>query len=187
MSGMQSSSMLGVDRHTAVLFVVGGFQFVIEADLVEEIRSLQGVEPIHWVESHPGLAKVTHVVHRGRRKFFVVDSGRYFQLPQSHSSRVLLLRRMDVGILVDGVDRMVEFGAVYPLPEAFEGAERSWYLGLTLLQQRLVPVVNSASFVTEEELAVLRSATHSRQIEAENESTKVQLVKDWGLRSGGHV
>lgn len=181
-----SSSMLGVEQHTAVLFSVGGFQFVIEAELVDEIRSLEGLEPIVWTRSRVSLPKVTHALHRGRRNFFVVDAGIYFQLPQPHPARILLLRRMDVGILVEGVDRMVEFGAVYPLPQAFAGEERSWYLGLTFLQQRVVPVVNPSSFITEEELALLRDATYVRQIEAESESAQVQSVKDWGLRSGGH-
>ncbi len=185
MCALPSNSMPGTVQHTAVLFSVNGFQFVIEADLVDEIRGLEGMEKIVWTRSRVNLPKVTHVLHRGRRNFFLVDAGNYFRFEQSQAARILLLRKKDVGVLVDGVDRMVEFGAVYPLPEAFAGEERSWYLGLTFLQQRVVPVVNTASFITDDELTLLRDAAHLPQIEAASERTRVQAVKDWGLRSGG--
>ena len=187
MCPLPAGSLLATEQHPAVLFSVGAFQFVIEANLVDEIRGLQGMEPIVWTRAVENLPQVTHVLHRGRRRFFIVDGGIYFQLTQARPARILLLRNADIGILVDGVDRMVEFGAVYRLPRAFGGAERSWYLGVTFLQEKVVPVVNPASFITKEDLMLLRETTQLRQIEATSESAKAPSVKDWGLRSGGHT
>jgi chemotaxis signal transduction protein len=187
MCALQAGSLLGPEQHAAVLFSVSGFQFVIEASMVDEIRNMEGLEPVVWTRSVVDLPQVTHVLHRGRRRFFVVDGGVYFQLQQARPARILLLRNADIGILVDGVDRMVEFGAVYRLPRAFGGAERSWYLGVTFLQEKVVPVVNPASFIREEDLMLLREATQLRQIEASSESAKAPRVTDWGLRSGGRT
>jgi hypothetical protein len=44
---------------------------------------------------------------------------------------------------------------VLPLPHAFCGEERKWYLGLAVLDEHVVPVVNPACFLAPETLLEL--------------------------------
>jgi hypothetical protein len=41
------------------------------------------------------------------------------------------------------------------LPQAFCNEERTWYRGVTALEQNVVPVVNPEGFLTPEEIALL--------------------------------
>jgi hypothetical protein len=41
------------------------------------------------------------------------------------------------------------------LPQAFCNEERTWYRGVTALDQNVVPVVNPEGFLTSEEIALL--------------------------------
>lgn len=177
MPPVRNNTLPQAEVHTAILFSVGDFWFVIDAGIVEEIRGLGGLERISWPRPEAGLDKVTHTLARGSRMVFVVDGGTYFKVRDSHPSRVLLLRGIDVAILVDGVDRMVEFGAIYRLPQAFTGEEMSWYIGLTFLQKRVIPVVNPGTLVTRAEMAILRDASRHRQLPAGSPS----YVEDWRL------
>ena len=174
----RASSVPAGEVHTAILFAVGAFQFVIDAGVIDEIRGLGGLERISWPRPQAGLDKVTHVLHRGARPHFVVDGGTYFRIPDAHPSRILLLRGIEVGLLVDGVDRMVEYGSVFRLPQAFTGEECSWYLGLTFLQKRVIPVVHPGAFVTRSELAILRDASQHRQLEATSASSREHFMDE---------
>jgi hypothetical protein len=168
-----ANSIPAAEVHTAILFFVGAFSFVIDAGVIEEIRGLGGIERISWPRPQAGLDKVTHLLHRGKRTAFIVDGGTYFRVPDAHPARILLLRGIDVGLMVDGVDRMVEYGSMFRLPQAFTGEECSWYLGLTFLQKKVIPVVHPGAFVTRAELSILRDASQHRQLEASSPSSRL--------------
>jgi len=87
----------------------------------------------------------------------VVDAARHFQLPPSHPSRVLVLRNMPTGVLVDSTDRIMEISALHALPPAFTHEERGWYRGLAVVNGQVVPVVNHGAFLNRAELETLRA------------------------------
>jgi chemotaxis signal transduction protein len=51
---------------------------------------------------------------------------------------------------------MTDISVVQPLPTAFRGLERTWYRGLAILDGVVVPVVNPAAFLSENEATDLR-------------------------------
>ena len=65
-----------------------------------------------------------------------------FDVEPGQDARLIVLRGGDVGIGVDRVERMIETGAPRPLPQAFQGDERAWYLGLVHADGNVVPLVN---------------------------------------------
>jgi hypothetical protein len=72
-----------------------------------------------------------------------------FDVERGHDIRLIVLRSGEVGIGVDCVERMIETGAPRPLPQAFQGAERSWYLGLVQADGVLIPIVNTETLKQE--------------------------------------
>jgi hypothetical protein len=70
----------------------------------------------------------------------------------------MILREFRVVVLVDGIDRMAEIPAVYPLPRAFSGKERFWYRGLTYLEDHVIPVIHPGGFLTRDEFHRLDQA-----------------------------
>jgi hypothetical protein len=44
------------------------------------------------------------------------------------------------------------------LPQAFCNEERTWYRGVTALDQNVIPVVNPEGFLTSEEIALLEQS-----------------------------
>ena len=142
----------------AIVFSVGLETFAIAASAVLEIGSTDGLAGAASAFSHPEVPTVRHTLQRGGRTYYVVNACAYFRMPTSRPSLVLLLNASRTALLVDRIERMTEVTRLIELPHAFSGEERTWYLGLAILNDRVVPVVNPASFLTSAEIALLDSA-----------------------------
>ncbi len=147
-----------------ILFTIGDNTFAIGAATVNEIQSLQGMQSIG---SQPRqFGKVRHTITREGHRYWVVDGNVHFGMMPTHSTRVLLLGSVPVGLKVDAIVRMTEIARVLPLPEAFSGEERQWYLGLALVDGTVVPVLNPDSFLSHYDLTSLeQSIAHSEPLE----------------------
>lgn len=141
-----------------ILFTVGGYKFAIAAGAVREIRSLEGLRQFSAGPNYSRLERVEFTLERNGVTYFVVDGARHFHLPASQPTRLLILRHTAAGVLVDSTDRMTEISVLHALPQAFRGAERSWYRGLAVLSGDVVPVVNQTAFLSKAEALMLKSA-----------------------------
>ncbi|HTK95057.1 MAG TPA: chemotaxis protein CheW [Terriglobales bacterium] len=146
-------------KHEAViLFAVGEYRFAIAANAVEEIRNTQGLQSLPPGAVTPRLAKFRQTLERDHKRYFVVDSNLHFRLFPSKATRLLVLRESNAAVLVDHTDRIIEIGQLHALPRAFQGEERQWYRGLAMIEDRVVPVVNPAAFMSRSEFTVLQAA-----------------------------
>lgn len=141
-----------------ILFGVGSYTFAIAAHAVEEIRNLDGIRPLPAGAATPRLGKFKHVLDRDRKKYFVVDSNLHFRLFPSKGTRLLVLRDSAAAVLVDHTERIIEIGSLHALPRAFQGEERQWYRGLAMIEERVVPVIDPAAFMSKAEFTVLQAA-----------------------------
>ena len=141
-----------------ILFSVGGTTFAIAAAAVDEIRDLSGLEPLRVGYLNAKFNKFKYTLLREGRTCFVLDAATHFHLLPTRPSRLLLLRHLPAGVLVDGIDRMTEISALHALPRAFTGEERDWYRGLAVLKDNVVPVVKPEAFLTKAESTVLNAA-----------------------------
>lgn len=157
-----------------ILFTVGAHRLAIAASAVQEIRSTDSLAGASAKLSQTELPKVQHIIHRGKRSYYVVHSGNHFQLPATHPTLVLVLRQARVAVLVDGIDRMATISRLYTLPRAFAGEERHWYRGLALIEDRVVPVVDPSGFLSEEE--VQRLDKHAATIAEERRTIEGSLA-----------
>jgi chemotaxis signal transduction protein len=140
-----------------ILFLVSGQTFAISASAVHEIRSTDSLSGTATEISHSPVPKVGHLLRRGRRAYYVVNACEHFRLPASRPTLVLVLRSVPVAILVDRIDRMEAMSLLMALPHAFCGAERVWYRGITLMDEDVVPVLNPAGFLTEQQSFLLEA------------------------------
>jgi len=140
-----------------ILFAVGGYRFACPAAAVDEIRALDGLQPVSVGFAQSRLTRVKFSLERDGRTWYVVDANLHFRILPSKPSRLLLLRETRAGFLVDSIDRMAEIAAIRPLPRAFRGEERQWFRGLAVIGQDVVPVVNPAAFLSKAELAVIEA------------------------------
>ncbi len=146
---------------TAILFSLGSSTFAIEAESVDEIRNLEGlVEYMH--HGHHRFKKVKYTLERQQRTYFVIDAGAQFRMQPSKPTRLLLMRRMAVGVLVEEIDQMQEIARIHQLPLAFTGEERNWYRGLAVIKGRVVPVVRPECFLSKAEVSVLSANVGDR-------------------------
>ena len=136
----------------AILFTIGEVTFAIVASAVSEIQTLKGTLPIR------ATGKVRHSLVREGRRYWVVDANLHFGLLPTPSDRILLLRESPIGLKVDAIERMAEISRLLALPRAFQNDERHWYLGLTLIDGRVIPVVNPNSFLSHFDLNSLEAA-----------------------------
>ena len=140
-----------------ILFGVGNHTFAIPASSVEEIRNLDGLVP-HSVDSpFSNLRKVKFSFERNKKICFVIDCNLHFRMQASCPTRILVLRDLPIGLLVDRIDRMCELPAVRKLPQAFTGEERTWYRGLAVVKDEPVPVVNPLAFLSKAEIAIAQA------------------------------
>jgi chemotaxis signal transduction protein len=144
-------------REDVIVFAVSGFKLAIAAGAVKEIRGMEGLHPFTLGGISAQIAKLKHTLERDGTTYFVVDAARHFQLPPSHPSRVMVLRNMPTGVLVDSTDRIMEISALHALPPAFTHEERGWYRGLAVVNGQVVPVVNHSAFLNRAELETLRA------------------------------
>ncbi len=143
-----------------ILFSVGGTTFAIAAAAVDEIRDLSGLEPLHVGYLHTKFSKFKYTVQREGRQCFVLDAATHFHMLPTKPARLLLLRSIPAGVLVDNIDRMTEISSLHALPRAFTGEERKWYRGLVVLKDQVVPVVHPEAFLTKAESTVLNAAAN---------------------------
>lgn len=148
-----------VDRQAepAILFTVSSSIFAIAASAVEEIRNIEGLVPCAMGDTYKGLRKVKFFLERNQRKYLVIDSNLHFHATPSQATRLLVLRNAPLAVLVDNIDRMCALSVVRKLPQAFTGEERHWYRGLTVLNDRVIPLVNPQAFLSQAETAVALS------------------------------
>lgn len=107
-----------------ILFGVGPHRMAIGAADVKEIRKDRDLAPAE-IGCHS-----------------ILSAHALFGVPPGQEARLLVLRGGQVAVRVDRVERMVETGALRPLPRAFQGAERAWYSGLVLADGTVVPLLN---------------------------------------------
>jgi chemotaxis signal transduction protein len=138
-----------------ILFVVAGHRFAIAASAVDEIRTVEGLQPMSgfWTKG----VKVRNVLQRERKMYFVVDANAHFRLLPSRQHRVLILHDAPLAVAVEAIDRMAEIAALYALPRAFTGEERHWYRGLAVIDGDVVPVVTPGAFLSDTEVAMLQA------------------------------
>jgi len=152
-----------------ILFSVANQMFVIAADSVQEIRSADSLSGAAHEIAAPELPKVRHTIERNHRTYYVVNAGAHFGLPVTRPALVLILRQLRAAVLVDRIERMTEISSVHPLPRAFTGQERTWYRGLALLDDRVIPMVHPAGFLTPEEFRRLDRAAKAAASQREME------------------
>jgi chemotaxis signal transduction protein len=118
-----------------VIFRVGSQRFVIASAEVEEIRDLhQG--------SVPGF-----IMTRGNgRQIPVVAADWIFGVEPARLEQLLVLKLRRVAVAIERIEAMAELREIVALPRGFHGRERTWYRGLGLLRQQILPVVNAAIF-----------------------------------------
>jgi len=148
-------------RHRAeqvILFSISNQTFAIAAESVQEIRSTDSLAGAATEIEYQGVEKVRHIVERARRTYYVVSGCMHFRLPVSRPTLALILRDFRVAVLVDVIERMTEIAAVYALPRAFGGEERSWYRGLAYVDDHVIPVIHPGGFLKRDELDTLDRA-----------------------------
>jgi chemotaxis signal transduction protein len=138
-----------------ILFLVSHQTFAIAADAVKEIRSTDSLAGAAIEFESPEVPKVRHVIERGHRTVYVLNGCAHFHLPVTRPALALVIRQFRVAFLVDSVERIAEIPAVYTLPLAFSGEERTWYRGLAYIEDRVIPVVQPAGFLTREQFEQL--------------------------------
>ena len=117
-----------------VIFRLGDYRFVIASAEVEEIRDL-----------HPGSLPST-VAARGGRQIPVIAADQVFGVQSAKLEQLLVLKIRRVAVAIGRIEGMAELREIVALPQAFNGRERSWYCGLGLVRQQIMPVVNAAMF-----------------------------------------
>ncbi len=143
-------------REDVIVFVVGGFRFAIAAGAVKEIRGMEGLHAFKLGGISTQIAKLAYTLERAGTTYFVIDAAKHFGLPPAQPSRVMILRNAPTAVLVDSTDRIMEISALHALPRVFTHEERSWYRGLAVVNNAVVPVVNHHAFLNKGELDVLR-------------------------------
>jgi chemotaxis signal transduction protein len=141
-----------------ILFRVSGQLFAVSSGSVQEVRSVDSLAGSAAEITAPGLSKVRHIVRRGDKSLFVVNGALHFGLPVTPGLLVFVLRRTRTALLIDGIEKMSTMTRLQALPQAFCNEERTWYRGVTALDQNVVPVVNPEGFLTSEEIALLEDS-----------------------------
>lgn len=142
----------------AILFAIGEYTFLIAAEEVEEIRDMHGLVSVATATMRTSVEKIKSTVEKAGLTYFVIDGSLHFQLMPSRPTRLMMLRNQPVAVTVESIDRMTEIGKVLPLPKAFTGPERLWYRGLTIANDKVVPVVNGTAFLTAAEQVIATAA-----------------------------
>ena len=145
-----------------ILFRASTQVFAMSSTSVQEVRSVDSLSGVAVDINEATLPKVRHAIRRGDRNLYVVNAAAHFGLRASPAALVFLLRRSRVALLVDGIEKMMTMSRLQALPGAFCHEERSWYRGLTVLDQNVIPVVNPLGFLTSEEISLLDALSGSR-------------------------
>ncbi len=138
-----------------ILFWISGQLFGVSSAAVQEVRSSDSLPGLSNQLVMEGLDKVRQITKRGETTLYVVDGARHFGLPNSSGLLVFVLRNTRTALLVDGIEKMTAMTRLQALPKAFRREERSWYRGLTALDQTVVPIIQPEGFLSPQELAQL--------------------------------
>ena len=141
-----------------ILFRISGHPFAVSSASVQEVRSVDSLSGAAREIDQPTLRKVRHVVRRNEKALYVVSGAAHFGLPPASAGLVFVLRKTRTALLVDGIDKMATMTRLQALPLAYCSEERTWYRGLTAIEQNVIPVVNPEGFLTADELALLDAA-----------------------------
>ena len=144
-------------REDVIVFAVGGYKLAIAAGAVKEIRGMDDLHPFKLGGISAQIAKLKYTLERNGTTYFVIDAAQHFRLSASNASRVMVLRNMPTGVLVDSTDRIMEISALHAVPPAFTHEERNWYRGLAVVNGLVVPVVNHNAFLNRAELEIVRA------------------------------
>ena len=145
-------------REDVILFTLGPHRFAIGAKAVEKIESFDRLREVRLATGSPALSKVKHVMEHDAKTYFIVDGSGHLQMLPSRVNRVLLLRKTQIGLAVDAIERMAEITALHPLPKAFRGEERRWFRGIAFVQDAVLPVLNADALLSDDELVMAQSA-----------------------------
>lgn len=146
-----------------VVFSIGEYTFAISAAAVQEIRNTDSLGGMVMELESVIVPKVRHIIERDSRSYFVVSGFDHFHLPQSRPTTLLILSKTPTAILVDRIEEMAEMRAIVTLPRSFRGEERTWYRGLTILDGKVLPVVDAKGFLTADELHKLKQRAAEQQ------------------------
>jgi chemotaxis signal transduction protein len=138
-----------------ILFRAGNQLFAISSASVQEVRSVDSLAGAAAEINEASLAKVRHAIRWSDRNLYVVNASLHFGLRATPAALIFLLRKSRVALLVDGIEKMTTMTRLQALPGAFCHEERTWYRGLTVLDQNVIPVVNPGGFLTAEEISLL--------------------------------
>jgi len=139
-------------QEAVIVFAVAGTDFAIPANAVLEIRSTDNLAGETATVELAEIPWVRHTIERSGVLQYVVSIGTLLGLARTRPSLVLLLRGVRCALLVDRIERMDAVSSIFSLPQAFQGDERRWYLGLALFEDGVVPVLNPNGFLTRESL-----------------------------------
>lgn len=138
-----------------ILFRCSSEIFAISSSSVQEVRSVDSLAGAETEVADSGIPKVRHALRRGDRTVYVVNAAIHFGLKASPASLIFILRNSRVALLLDGIEKMTTMSRLQALPLSYCHEERSWYRGLTVLEQNVVPVVNPLGFLSAEEFQLL--------------------------------
>ncbi len=144
-----------------IAFSISGQMFAIGANAVQEIRTTDSVAAVAVEISVASKPKVRHCLPSGRGATYIVSGWGHFGLSASRPAQVILLRNSRVGVLVDSIDGMETMRILMSLPAGFCGPERSWYRGVTIFGENVVPVVSPSGFLSPREIAELDAGSTS--------------------------
>jgi chemotaxis signal transduction protein len=163
-----SASSSNRSTEQVVVFSIGEYSFAISASAVQEIRNTDSLGGMVMELESVIVSKVTHIIERESRSYFVVSGRDHFHLPPSRPTTLLILAKTPTAILVDRIEEMAEMRAIVALPRSFHGKERIWYRGLTILDGKVVPVVDPKGFLTVNELRSLEQRAAEQQVTAQS-------------------
>jgi len=158
-----------------ILFRCSDQIFAISSTSVQEVRSVDSLAGAPLEFADPSVTKVRHAVRRGEKNIYVVNAAIHFGLKPAPAALIFLLRNSRVALLIDGIEKMTTMTRLQSLPEAFCHEERTWYRGLTVLDQNVIPVVNPEGFLTQEELLYLDSIAGAQAAHSTAPASEVGL------------
>ncbi len=156
-----------------ILFRISGQIFAVSSRSIQEVRSVDSLSGAAKEIAQPNLRKVRHVITRNGASLYVVNGAAHFGLPASPAALVFILAGTRTALLVDGIEKMATMTRLQGLPQSFCNEERTWYRGLTALDQSVVPVIKPEGFLSQSEIALLDA---SLQPQPEDASGAVPLI-----------
>src|SRR5438270_382839 len=81
-------------------------RFATGAKAVEKIESFDKLREVRLAAVSPALSKVKHIMEHDAKHYLIVDGSGHLQMLPSKAQRVLLLRKVQVGLAVDAIERM---------------------------------------------------------------------------------